>query len=73
MRQVNDEEDDYRTRAALHRKEKLSKGLFKLGEGETIVQNPEDSQRRGTQFTKCMDRILRSPERRSKETYRNVW
>lgn len=48
MRQVNDEEDDYRTKAAVHRKEKLSKGLFKLPEGETIVRilkTPKDEER----------------------------
>ena len=48
MRQVNDEEDDYRSRAAVHRKEKLSKGLFKLPEGETkvrILKTPKDEER----------------------------
>ena len=48
MRQVNDEEDDYRSKAAVHRKEKLSKGLFKLGEGETIIRilkTPKDEER----------------------------
>jgi hypothetical protein len=48
MKQVNDEEDDYRKRAAEHRKEKLSKGLFKLPEGETkirILKTPKDEER----------------------------
>ncbi len=43
-----DEEDDYRSRAAAHRKEKLSKGLFKLPEGETIIRilkTPGDKER----------------------------
>lgn len=49
MRQVNDEEDDYRAKAAMHRKEKLSKGLFKLPEGETtirILKTPKDEERK---------------------------